>query len=322
MKYPTFDKILFISAILLASCGAYYSIIGVTTLFSGAMVSVGIMAIALEIAKICSVTFLYRYWKKTQGFLKTYLGVAIVILMIITSCGIGALLSSAYQKSSLEFKATQDKIVMVESQKSLYTNIIARSESRIRTLSDARVIQESRLSEAMTNAFLSRNPLQLKQLQEQTISLINQANEDIKNESSQVQANQSKIMAIDEEIANMKFASANKKDIRTFQFVAEQFGTTLDKVAKWFILAIIFVFDPLAIALILAYNVVIYKTVEDSSALSINSVIYKEPQTINVTKSKETEIIDVVSNIQSGSISQPSDNLSNIKDSPSRPGWL
>jgi flagellar basal body-associated protein FliL len=229
------------------------------------------MASSLEIGKLVAVTFLYRYWHKTKGYLKSYLTIATIVLMLITSLGIFGYLSSAYQKSAIEFKANQEKIIMIESQKPFYTNLIWQSELRMRTLADIRKVQESRLSEAMTNAFLVRNPLQLKQLQEQTITLINQANEDIKSESGQMRTNQIKIMSINEEVNTMKFASAGKKDIQTFQFVAEQFGTTLDKVAKWFIFALIFVFDPLAIALILAYNIAVFKEKQEDTIIPITS---------------------------------------------------
>lgn len=260
-----FDILLGITALIIALVAAFFSVYGISTLFAGAFVATAIMASALEVGKLVAVTFLYRYWKKTTGFLKTYLSIATVILMLITSLGIFGYLSAAYQKSAIEFKATQEKIVMVESQKSMYSNLVAQSEARMRTLNDARTVQEARLSEAMTNAFLSRNPLQLKQLQEQTIGLINQANEDIKIESGQMRTNQAKIMAINEEVNTMKYASAGKKDIQTFSFVAEQFGTTLDQVAKWFIITLIFVFDPLAIALILAYNIAVFKKEEVQS---------------------------------------------------------
>jgi hypothetical protein len=140
MKYLTFDKILFVSAMLLALCGAYFSIIGIATLFSGAMISVGIMAVAIEFAKICSVTFLYRYWNKINKVMKNYMCIASIVLVIITSVGISAFLLSAYQKSSLEFKAGQEKITMVEGQKTYMTDKIAQAKSRIDTLNKMRAL--------------------------------------------------------------------------------------------------------------------------------------------------------------------------------------
>lgn len=258
-KVISFDKLLAITAITISFVAAFFSVYGISTLFAGAFVLTAIMASALEVGKVVTVTFLYRYWNQSKRFLKIYLSIATAVLMLITSLGIFGYLSSAYQKSSIEFKASQDKIAMVEGQKSFLTNKISQSEARIKTLNDLRGTQEARLNEALTNTFLTRNPLQLKELQSQTVDMIKSADDNIKTEQDKIQATTDAIQKIDEQVNDMKFSSAGKKDIRTFQFVADSFGTTLDKVAKWFICILIFVFDPLAIALILAYNVVAYK---------------------------------------------------------------
>ena len=254
-----FDKLLGLTAIIIALVAAFFSVYGIATLFAGAFTLTAIMASSLEVGKIVSVTFLYRYWSKTQKFLKIYLCVATLVLMLVTSLGIFGYLSAAYQKSSIEFKANQEKIVMVEGQKTYMNDKIADAKTRIQTLNDMRKSQEARLNEALTNAYLTRNPIQLRQIQEQTVDLIKSADADIKTEQDKIQSTTDQIEKVNEQVNDMKFSSAGKKDIRTFQFVADQFGTTLDNVAKWFIFTLIFVFDPLAVALILAYNVVAYK---------------------------------------------------------------
>lgn len=254
-----FDKLLGVTAIIIALVAAFFSVYGIATLFAGAFVLTAIMASSLEVGKLVAVTFLYRYWKKTKGFLKTYLSIATIVLMLVTSLGIFGYLSAAYQKSSIEFKASQERIVMVEGQKTYLHDKIEQSKTRIKTLNDMRVMQESRLNEALTNAFLSRNPIQLKQIQDQTVELVKSADSDIKTEQERIQTTTDDIAKIDQQVNDLKYSSASKKDIQTFKFVADQFGTSLDTVAKWFIITLIFVFDPLAVALILAYNVVAYK---------------------------------------------------------------
>jgi len=258
-KVISFDKLLGLTAFTIALVAAFFSVYGIATLFAGAFVLTTIMASALEVGKLVSVTFLYRYWTKTKGFLKFYLSVATLVLMLVTSLGIFGYLSAAYQKSAIEFKAGQEKIALIEGQKTYLTDKITQSQSRIKTLNDMRAQQEARLNTALTNSYLTRNPLQLKQLQEQTVEMIKSADDNIKTEQKRIQDTTDEMQKIDQQVNEMRFASAGKKDIRTFQFVADQFGTTLDKVAKWFILTLIFVFDPLAVALILAYNVAAYK---------------------------------------------------------------
>lgn len=270
-KIIRFDKLLGLTAIAIALVAAFFSVYGIATLFAGAFALTTLMASSLEIGKLVAVTYLYRYWQKTTGFLKTYLSVATVVLMLITSLGIFGFLSAAYQKSSVEFKANQEKIAMIEGQKSYLNDKIAQSKSRIDTLNDMRRLQESRMNESLTNAFLTRTPIQFKQIQDQTADMIKTADANIATEQQAIQKTTDDISKIDQQVNEMKFASANKKDIRTFQFVAEQFGTSLDKVAKWFIFTIIFVFDPLAVALILAYNVATYKKEEEEPILYTGS---------------------------------------------------
>lgn len=268
-----FKYLLLIAALGMAACGACFSIIGISTLFSGAVISAGIMAGIIEFSKIIGTTFLYRYWKKSMGFLKFYMIVAVIILMLITSVGIFGFLLSAYQRSSIEFKVNQEKIVMIEGKKVYLNDKISQSKIRVQTLNDMRKVQENRLSETLTNAFLTRNPIQLKEIQDQTVDMVKSADESIRTEQVKIESTTDEIQKIDQQVNDMKFMSAGKKDIRTFQFVADQFGTTLDNVAKWFICTIVFVFDPLAVALILAYNIVVYK--EDEIVISPEPI--KEP---------------------------------------------
>jgi hypothetical protein len=258
-RYIGFERLLGITAIIIALVAAFFSVYGIATLFAGAFVLTAIMASALEVGKLVAVTFLYRYWKKTEWFLKAYLSIATLVLMVVTSIGIFGYLSAAYQKSAIEFKANQERIVMIESQKTYLNDKIDQSKIRIQILNEMRKIQETRLSEALTNAFLTRNPIQLKQIQDQTVELVKSADADIKSEQIKIQDSNNESQKIDQQVNEMRFSSASNKDIQTFQFVADQFGSTLDKVAKWFIITLIFVFDPLAVALILAYNVVAYK---------------------------------------------------------------
>ena len=105
-----FSIIVLISALILSVCSAYYSVIGISTLFSGAAMSVGIMAVTLEIGKLVTASYLFRFWSETKVWLRAYLSLAILILMIITSAGIFGYLSYAYQKSALEHKASNSQI--------------------------------------------------------------------------------------------------------------------------------------------------------------------------------------------------------------------
>ena len=287
-KFPFFIGM---AALLIALCAACFSVYGIGSLFAGASISAMIMASSLEVGKLVATTFLYRYWNKTVGLVKGYLTIAVIALMIITSAGIFGFLSSAYQKSSLDFKLSQDRIASSESSKGFYTNQVGFSEDRIKVLNDTRRIQEFRLSEALTNTFLARNPIQLQQIQQQTIKMVDQANEDIKIENSKIEEARSKIQSIDEKVNLMKTGSNEKKDIQTFKFLADALHTDLDTVAKWFIVSLIFVFDPLAIALILAYNVAVYRK-EDESVLDVPPTETPKKEKVEIVKPVEATVVE------------------------------
>ena len=259
-----FPWILGSSALFIALCAAFFSVYGISTLFSGAFISAIVMASSLEIGKLVAITFLYRYWTKCKGFLKVYLSCAILVLMIITSLGIFGYLSAAYQKSSIEFGVTQEKISSIEGQKSYNKDKIDAAKKRIEDLTKLRASQESRMTEVLTNEFLSRNPLQLKQLQQQNIDLINDTDKNIKEENQKIQTSIDDVRKTDEQINVLKLGTAEKKDVQIFKFVSDALKLPLDTVARWFILSIISVFDPLSICLILAYNVAVYRKEDET----------------------------------------------------------
>jgi len=259
-----FPLILGFSALLIAFCAAFFSVYGIATLFAGASFSAMIMASALEIGKLVGTTFLYRYWSKCTGFLKTYLVGAIFILMIITSLGIFGYLSAAFQKSSIEFGVTQEKITAMQDQKTYYHDKIDAAKKRINDLTILRASEENRMSQVLTNEYIARNPVQLRQLQQQNVDLISDTDTSIKNENVKIQESIDGVAKIDTQINELKMGTAGKKDVQTFKFVADALKLPLDTVARWFILSIICVFDPLAICLILAYNVAVYKKEDES----------------------------------------------------------
>jgi len=239
----------------IASCAAFFSIWGIGLLFSGASISSMVMALSLELGKLVATSFLYRFWKKTQTLLKTYLCVAVFVLMAITSVGIFGYLSSAYQQSSIKYSLMQEQIATLDTQRKSYVGKMEDVKNRITSLSSLRKSQEDRLSQVNTNTLLARNPIQFRQVQEQTMELIDQTDKNIKSENDKSQSYTTEIENIDKKITDIKLSSSSAKDIQTFKFVADSMGVDLNTVVKWFILILIVVFDPLAVALVLAYNI-------------------------------------------------------------------
>jgi hypothetical protein len=189
-----------------------------------------------------------KNWKKSQLLLKTYLILAVVSLMFITSLGIFGYLTSAYQQSSIENKLSEEKIVYIQDQKKMYVDKINDAKKRIENITKLRTSQENRLNESITNVIISRNPIQLSQIQQSTKEFIDKSEKDMDVENNKIQSTVDEIQKLDKQISDIKIKSVGQKDLQTFKFVADEFGVDINKLVKWFIICLISVFDPLAIA--------------------------------------------------------------------------
>ena len=186
--------------------------------------------------------------------MKVYMVVAVIVLMCITSLGIFGYLTAAFQKSSLETELSMTKIVALETQKTQETKKVDNVGITIDKLLSLRSSQESRLSQTLTNAIIARNPIQMQNIQNQINDQISDLNKQIDAENTKLKDAGNKSTKIDDEIFKLKIDNSQKKDITTFKFVADEFNTDIRHVVKWFIVVLITVFDPLAVVLLLAYN--------------------------------------------------------------------
>ena len=292
-----FEKLVGLSSLFIASCAAFFSIIGIGMLFSGSSIAAMIMASSLEIGKLVATSFLYRYWQKSQFFLKSYLISAVLILMVITSAGIFGYLTGAYQQSALEMKISNQKIEVIESQKKYSQDKIDASKKRIENIISLRNSQESRLNESMTNSLIARNPIQLRQIQQQTADFIEQSQKDIESENLKIQKGIDELQSFDKQITDLRIQNGSKKDIQTFQFIADEFGVELNKVVKWFIIALISVFDPLAVCLLLAYNTTLYQK-NDEVKKTINETIFKEKEVVKEVPVEKEIVKEVIKEVE------------------------
>lgn len=244
-----FTIILGLTSLLVAGCAAYFSVQGLATLYAGAFLAVCIMAGSLEVGKLVAASYLHRYWNKTGFLLKTYLIVAVITLMAITSLGIFGFLTSAYQQSHVKVEMLDTQKLALENQKQLTQTEIDNLTKRISTLNEVRLIQEQRVQDA-GNYRLPR---------EQAYQAINNANTEINESTNKINELNSKIKTINDEILLLRSEESKSKDIGTLKFVAQLFGVDVSVIVKWFTFIIVLVFDPLAICLVLAYNNAITK---------------------------------------------------------------
>jgi hypothetical protein len=271
-----FTILLFLTALLVAGCAAYFSVLGIATLFSGHYLQVLIMAGSLELGKLIATSFLYRYWSKVTWFLKIYMVVAVLILMAITSMGIYGYLSSGFQVNASRLQGIETEISLIESQKNFISQEIEQNNKRVDTLNAARTTQEqrlptmSRISAAPVYEDMARAAEEIKALKERNQELSNS------------------LLSKDTELLNLQKQNSEVHDIGTFKFVAESLGIPLETVVKLFIIVIVCVFDPLAVSLILSYNIASRGSIlKEEKVLEISSLTTSpnESSTINsVTK--------------------------------------
>ena len=215
-----------LSALFIAGSAAAFSVYGLAKLFSGAFISVVIMASALELGKLVTASFLYRYWNMINWFQKVYMTIATIVLIFITSAGIFGYLSNAYQGATLEFEKQSTELLTIE--------------ERIDQLEEDKIFLKEELEVAIS------------ELPDNYITAKRKLREDYNPQ----------ILEINNELLEYKRTRADLEiglvstgvDVGPAIYLARTFGTDIDTVVKFFIFILIFVFDPLAVMLVIAYN--------------------------------------------------------------------
>jgi flagellar biosynthesis/type III secretory pathway chaperone len=227
-----------LSAIIVAGCAAYFSVTGLGVLFAGASTSVIVMASSLELAKLVAATYLKQEWDNIKGFNKWYLTLSVGLLMLITSAGIFGYLSNAFQAQSLQLQQVDREIEVHQTK-------IDQNTEQITQLSTQITEFNSNQGKIIDGGTVNSRLLRSLDARDKEISKIN---DKISNLQAENAIETEKINEI--KIANLDL----EKEVGGFRFVAEAFGIELKNVVKFFIFLIVIVFDPLAVALIIAFN--------------------------------------------------------------------
>lgn len=233
-----------LTALFVAGCSAFFSIKGLTVLFAGSAVAVGIMASSLELGKLVAASFLHNHWKSISRLLRLYLCTAVVILMGITSLGIFGFLSNAYQKHAGIMSSIEAKIELNQNSRKSTLETIELDTSRIKSLNEIRATQEQRIKDSGN----------YKAPRDQAYKAIAEANEELAKKEDALKQAKEALATIDADLASLKMETNNSTDIGSFKFIANALHTDLDTAVQYFIFALIAVFDPLAVTLILALN--------------------------------------------------------------------
>ena len=292
-----FSYIMLILALSVAGCAAYFSVWGLSQLFAGASTAVIIMASVLEVGKIVTTTALHTYWHKLARGLKIYLTISVGILMIITSAGIYGFLSNAYQSTANKLELHEGELGVLEAKKQVFektiadnTKIIETKTKRAEQLNNLRGNQESRLDKS-TNNRNQRNARKDIEGSDKQIQLLNTEIDALnaKNIILSDSVNVYNVKAIE-----LKAGSEVAGEVGPLKYVSELTGTPMANVVNYMILLLIFVFDPLAIALILATNRVF--ELEGRQTPLEPKIDYPEMEVIDIkpTPGFATTIVEVI----------------------------
>ena len=248
-KIFNFKTLVSLSALIIAGCAALFSVTGIGTLFAGAAISVMIMASALELGKLVGISFLYRYWTEIPRALKSYMLVASIVLIGITSAGIYGYLSSAYAKVAAEPLKMNADIQIYNVQIGTLEEEIKRKTIRLDQIISLRSQQENRIDNLITKSVTGSNST-IRSAQN-SLTELNRTATQLQKEINQTSAQRDSLTA---KSLTTEVGISTNSDIGTFIYISRAMEVPLDTVVKWFILVIVLVFDPLSICLVLAYN--------------------------------------------------------------------
>ena len=253
-----FPSIIALSALSVSASAAFYSVSGLSKLFAGATFEVIIMAGSLEVAKLVIASLLYQYWDTINKLLRTYLSIAAVVLVLITSMGIYGFLSAAYQDTYRQLTIKNNQVGFLQQKIDFYEKDVARYDeeleriySNISTLSGAKASSIQVRDTTSSTGFrqtISTTELRLSQKRIEV---------EEKNKSS-VQAKREQVADSLQKYQLAILDLENNTDVAgelgPLEYLSGLTGVPMDKIINILLLVIIFVFDPLAISLVIAAN--------------------------------------------------------------------
>lgn len=246
-------------AIGLSGTAAYYSVVGLSIIFSAVAIPVIIMGSFLEISKIAIATYLHDKWKEIYGLLKIYLTTALFVLSVLTSIGIYGLLSTGFQQNIAGLEINNKKIENIEVKKERFEEIKLDYQGEKEGLDKDITNLRNALSNNTTTQSIDRTTGQIvtranggnRRAFEDQLKVA-QVNRDVI--SKKIESLNDSITSLDLEVLNLASTEIESGELGAIKYLSEITGWDIKKTANFFILTLIFVFDPLAIALVIATN--------------------------------------------------------------------
>lgn len=252
-----------ITALVLAFWAAFFSIFGISALFAGGGIAIIAMATIIELSKLVGVSLLFQRWKVLPLLVKLTLPVMIVVIMGITSIGIGGYLSGAYQNTKNKYDLSKTAIDSLNSKKVYFESIVQTNQkqleiknTQLNNLINIRNSQEQRsvklTDNDRTSYYVDRNALET----EKQIKLINL---DIDTLNKTIVANSDSVNRLNVKMTQVSLQSDISSELGPLIYIAKSFNIEMDDLVYFLIMLFIFVFDPLAVVLVIAFNSLIKK---------------------------------------------------------------
>jgi hypothetical protein len=250
LKSKIFPFLIAFSALSVSASAAFYSVSGLSKLFAGASLEVIIMASSLEIAKLVIASLLYQYWDTINKGLRVYLTIAAGVLILITSAGIYGFLSAAYQETANKEGIVTQQIEALETKKALY------EETRDNLLADRKSNNELRgtLSKGSTTQYTDKKGNLVVRTNNAAIRNLESTAKENEKLATKLDIVNDSIFALETKILETQVNSETTSELGPLKYLSGLTGIEMDRIINWLLLIIIFVFDPLAIALVIAAN--------------------------------------------------------------------
>jgi hypothetical protein len=279
------DYLLLIVALLISCVSGFYSISGLVSIFSGAFIPVVLMGTVLELGKIILVLWLHSNWSKTKLFLKIYLTSAVFILMLITSIGIFGFLSRAHVGQSISGSEIQSKISIFDEQITSIKNEKSANQATLMQLDNAitQVISQSKDENGAAKALKIRNDQQKERMQ---------INVSLNNEQEEIDKLQQTEAPLQLQLEK------NEVDVGPIKYIAAMiFGDNpgknlLERAVRYMIILLVAVFDPLAVAMLLASD--LHKAPIDKEIIIPTKKKRKNKETVEKSEIPDKHIDDLI----------------------------
>jgi hypothetical protein len=260
-KIFSLSTLALITALVLSGIAAWYSVVGLTAIFAAAVIPIIIMGASLEIAKVVTTVWLHRYWDKCKWAMKTYLTGAVIVLALVTSMGIFGFLSKAHMDQGIPTGDVAAQIQLFDDKIAIQKELIASERQNIEAARNTLNQMDAQLT-----ARLTRGDQESEAGVERAVQIRAQQRRERNALNAEIAAAQKRIEASNQEIQKLNIEKAPiaskyrqiEAEVGPIKYIAALiYGdnpdtATLERAVRWVIILLIFVFDPLALMLVIA----------------------------------------------------------------------